>query len=72
MINAAGPWTAAVAALGGLRVPLEPSAGVMVTVDRRVCNMVINLLAPPGDGDIIVPQRRTSILPWPRRDPFCR
>lgn len=62
IINAAGPWTGEVAALGGVRVPLEPSAGAMVTIDRRVCNMVINLLAPPGDGDIIVPQRQTSIL----------
>ncbi len=62
VINTAGPWAARVAALGDLHVPLEPSAGAMVTIDRRVCNMVINLLAPPGDGDIIVPQRQTSIL----------
>jgi glycerol-3-phosphate dehydrogenase len=34
----------------------------MVTVQERLCNMVINLLAPPNDGDIIVPQRNTSIL----------
>jgi glycerol-3-phosphate dehydrogenase len=34
--------------------------------------MVINLLAPPDDGDIIVPQRNTSILgttSWAVEDP---
>jgi len=62
VINAAGPWAAGLAALGGLHVNLEPSAGAMATIDRRVCNMVINKLAPADDGDIIVPQRNTSIL----------
>jgi glycerol-3-phosphate dehydrogenase len=44
----------------------------MATVDKRLCNMVINLLAPPDDGDIIVPQRNTSILgttSWTVDDP---
>ncbi len=62
VVNAAGPWAAGLAALGGLQVNLEPSAGAMATIDRRVCNMVINKLAPADDGDIIVPQRNTSIL----------
>jgi len=62
IINAAGPWAPRVAAMAGISLALEPSAGVMATVNRRLCNMVINLLAPPGDGDIIVPQRSTSIL----------
>lgn len=72
IINAAGPWAAKVGALGGLQVALEPSAGAMITVDRRLCNMVINLLAPPADGDIIVPQRQTCILgttSWKVDDP---
>jgi glycerol-3-phosphate dehydrogenase len=72
IINAAGPWATRVGALGGLYVALEPSAGAMVTIDRRVCNMVVNLLAPPSDGDIIVPQRLTSILgttSWKVEDP---
>ncbi len=44
----------------------------MLTIDRRVCNQVLNLLAPPADGDIIVPQRNTSILgttSWAVTDP---
>jgi glycerol-3-phosphate dehydrogenase len=62
IINAAGPWSGQVVGMAGLPLPVQPSAGAMVTIDRRVCDMVLNLLAPPGDGDIIVPQRGTSIL----------
>ena len=62
IINAAGPWAPRIAGMAGIPLSIEPSAGVMATVSRRLCNMVINLLAPPGDGDIIVPQRNTSIL----------
>jgi glycerol-3-phosphate dehydrogenase len=72
IINAAGPWAPRVAAMAGVTLSLEPSAGVMVTLSRRLCNMVINLLAPPADGDIIVPQRNTSILgttSWTVDDP---
>lgn len=72
LVNAAGPWAGKVAALAGLKVEIEQSAGAMVTLGTRLCNMVINLLAPPGDGDIIVPQRQTSILgttSWTVADP---
>jgi glycerol-3-phosphate dehydrogenase len=72
IINAAGPWAPRVAELAGVSLLVEPSAGVMVTLSRRLCNMVINLLAPPADGDIIVPQRNTSILgttSWTVEDP---
>jgi glycerol-3-phosphate dehydrogenase len=62
IINAAGPWAPRIAEMAGISLSIEPSAGVMATVSRRLCNMVINLLAPPDDGDIIVPQRNTSIL----------
>jgi glycerol-3-phosphate dehydrogenase len=72
IINASGPWVPHVAEMAGVALALEPSAGVMVTLSQRLCNMVINLLAPPGDGDIIVPQRDTSILgttSWTVDDP---
>jgi glycerol-3-phosphate dehydrogenase len=62
IVNAAGPWASRIAGMAGISLALEPSAGVMATVEQRLCHMVINLLAPPGDGDIIVPQRNTSIL----------
>jgi glycerol-3-phosphate dehydrogenase len=72
IVNAAGPWAGKVARLAGAEVEVEPSAGAMVTVDGRVCNQVLNLLALPADGDIIVPQRNTSILgttSWTVSDP---
>lgn len=74
IINAAGPWAPRIAEMAGISLPLEPSAGVMVTLSKRLCNMVINLLTPPADGDIIVPQRNTSILgttSWTVDDPDC-
>jgi glycerol-3-phosphate dehydrogenase len=72
IINAAGPWAPRVAEMAGVTLSVEPSAGVMVALRRRLCNMVINVLAPPADGDIIVPQRNTSILgttSWTVDDP---
>ncbi|HSJ87431.1 MAG TPA: FAD-dependent oxidoreductase [Anaerolineales bacterium] len=72
IINAAGPWAPRIAEMAGVALAVEASAGVMVTLSRRLCNMVINLLAPPADGDIIVPQRNTSILgttSWTVEDP---
>jgi len=72
IINACGPWVKEIAAMGGVSIDMEASAGLMVTVNKRLCNTVINLLAPPGDSDIIVPQRQTSILgttSWVVEDP---
>ena len=72
VINCAGPWAGKVAALAGLTVPIQPGPGVMVAIDGRLSNMVINRLHPAGEGDIIVPQRRLSILgtsAWLETDP---
>ena len=72
VVNAAGPWAGEIAAMGGVEVPVLPTAGVMVTVDRRMNNMVVNRLDRPSDGDIVVPQRTTSIIgttSWKILDP---
>lgn len=62
VVNAAGPWSGRVAALAGARVPIRPSPGVLVAVTGRWCDRVINRLHPPGDGDIVLPQRGLSIV----------
>jgi len=62
VVNAAGPWADRVAALAGQDVPVTPAAGTMVAVEGRLTNMVVSRLRRPGDGDIIVPQRRLSII----------
>jgi len=62
VVNAGGPWAGHIAALAGVDVPIRPTAGVMVAMDRRLNNRVIHRLNRPSDGDIVVPQRQTSIL----------
>lgn len=72
VVNAAGPWSGKVAAMAGVEVPVQPSPGVLVAFQGRLCNMVINRLNLPGDGDIIVPQRGLSIVgttSWVAEDP---
>lgn len=72
VINAAGPWAAEIALKAGVTVPEVPTAGVMVTLDSRLNNMVLNRLNKPSDGDIIVPQRATSTIgttSWKVEDP---
>jgi glycerol-3-phosphate dehydrogenase len=71
VINAAGPWSGKVAQLSGCDVPVVPTAGVMVSLPQRINRMVIHRMYLPGDGDILVPQRLTSLLgtsAWPVAD----
>ena len=72
VINAAGPWAGDVAEMAGVKVPVQPTAGVMVTLDCRLNNMVMNRLNKPSDGDIVVPQRATCTIgttSWKVEDP---
>ena len=72
IVNASGAWAGRVAELAGVDVPIQPGPGVMVAIARRVTNMVINRLHPAGEGDIIVPQRKFSVLGtslWLAEDP---
>ncbi len=62
VVNATGPWADKIARMAGMDVPVSPTAGVMVTVNKRLNNMVVNRLNKPSDGDIVVPQRLTSII----------
>ncbi|HQK35670.1 MAG TPA: FAD-dependent oxidoreductase [Spirochaetales bacterium] len=62
VINAGGAWAKQIAALAKVHVPVTPAPGTMVAVKNRFTDKVISRLAPPGDGDIIVPQRELSII----------
>ena len=62
VINAAGPWGGQIAGRAGIDLPITPAPGTMVAVKGRLCNMVVSHLHPPGDGDIVVPQRRLSVV----------
>jgi glycerol-3-phosphate dehydrogenase len=72
VINAGGPWAGKIAALCGILLPITPAPGTMVAVKGRLTNMVVSHLHPSGDGDIVVPQRRLSIIgstQWTTDDP---
>jgi glycerol-3-phosphate dehydrogenase len=72
VVNAAGPWAGKVADMARVPVALSPSAGVMVSVRGRLCNMVVSRLHAPGDGDVVVPQRQQTVLgtgSWAIDDP---
>ena len=62
VVSATGAWAGTVGALAGLDVPITPAPGAMVAVRGRLTDMVISRLAPPGDGDILVPQRGLTII----------
>jgi glycerol-3-phosphate dehydrogenase len=62
VVNAAGPWAGRVARMADVELPIRPTPGVMVAVRGRHANMVVHRLAPPGDADIVVPQRNLSIV----------
>ena len=62
VVNAAGAWAGEVAALAGLSLPLKPGPGVMVALAGRLTDMVINHLHPAAEADIVVPQRKQTIV----------
>jgi glycerol-3-phosphate dehydrogenase len=72
VVNATGPWCERLAAMAGASVPVQPSPGVLLALVGRLCELVVNRLHPAGDGDIVVPQRRLSIVgtsSWTVEDP---
>lgn len=72
VINASGPWAEDIAGMAGIDVPVVPTPGVMVSMTGRYCQRVINRLNKSSDGDIVVPQRETSIIgtsSWTVEDP---
>ncbi len=62
VVNAAGPWTGQIGAMAGVEVPVALTPGVMISLRGRYTQRVINRLGLPSDGDIVVPQRETSIV----------
>ena len=72
VVNATGPWCERLAAMARATVPVQPSPGVLLALVGRLCDLVVNRLHMAGDGDIVVPQRRLSIVgtsAWTVTDP---
>jgi glycerol-3-phosphate dehydrogenase len=62
VINATGAWAGRITAMAGTQVPVIPTPGVMVAFDQRLVQRAINRLNSPGDGDIVLPQRRMVVV----------
>jgi glycerol-3-phosphate dehydrogenase len=62
IVNATGAWVGKIVEKVGASVPVKPTPGVMVAYDQRLAQRVINRLNVPGDGDIVIPQRRMMVV----------
>jgi glycerol-3-phosphate dehydrogenase len=62
-INAAGAWAGQIAAMAGIEgVTIVPGRGIMIAMNHRLVNTVVNRCTMPADGDIIVPIRTVSVI----------
>ena len=63
VLNAAGPWGGRVAAMAGFHdVNVVPGRGIMVGMNHRLVNTVVNRCVYPADGDIIVPVHTICVI----------
>ncbi len=63
VLNCAGPWAGRITELSGLPpVPVVPGRGIMIAMNHRLVNSVVNRLIYPADGDILVPVHTVSII----------
>ncbi|HEX4009595.1 MAG TPA: anaerobic glycerol-3-phosphate dehydrogenase subunit GlpA [Solirubrobacteraceae bacterium] len=62
-VNAGGAWAGQIADLAGIEgVRVLPGRGIMVAMNHRLVNTVVNRCQMPTDGDIIVPIRTVSVV----------
>ncbi|MEA2277446.1 MAG: glycerol-3-phosphate dehydrogenase [Solirubrobacteraceae bacterium] len=62
-VNAAGAWAGAIADLAGIEgVRVLPGRGIMIAMNHRLVNTVVNRCQMPTDGDILVPIRTVSVI----------
>jgi glycerol-3-phosphate dehydrogenase len=67
-VNAAGAWAGHIAELAGIEgVRILPGRGIMIAMNHRLVNTVINRCQMPTDGDILVPIRTVSVIGHHRR-----
>lgn len=63
VINTAGPWAGRIAELVGCYdVDVVPGRGIMIAMNHRLVNTVVNRCIYPADGDILVPVHTVSII----------
>lgn len=62
VVNATGAWAGQLGAMANVDVEVRPSKGVMVVMNVRQVDTVVNRCRPKGDADIVVPHETTAIL----------
>ncbi len=62
-INASGAWAGQIADMAGIEgVEIIPGKGIMIAMNHRLVNTVVNRCTMPADGDILVPIRTVSVI----------
>ena len=62
-LNASGAWAAQIVHMAGIEgVSVIPGKGIMIAMNHRLVNTVINRCTMPADGDILVPIRTVSVI----------
>jgi glycerol-3-phosphate dehydrogenase len=63
VLNASGAWAAQILHMAGIEdVGVIPGKGIMIAMNHRLVNTVINRCTMPADGDILVPIRTVSVI----------
>ncbi len=63
VINCAGAWAGQIAGLAGCHdVEVVPGRGIMIAMNHRLVNSVVNRCIYPADGDILVPVHTVCII----------
>jgi glycerol-3-phosphate dehydrogenase len=62
VVNAAGAWAGQIAQLAGCKVNVRAGMGVMIAMNHRLVNTVINRCKRPADGDILQPIRTVCVI----------
>jgi glycerol-3-phosphate dehydrogenase len=63
VLNASGAWAAQILHMAGIEdVGVVPGKGIMIAMNHRLVNTVINRCTMPADGDILVPVRTVSVI----------
>jgi glycerol-3-phosphate dehydrogenase len=62
-LNASGAWAAQIVRMAGIEgIGVIPGKGIMIAMNHRLVNTVVNRLNLPADGDILVPIRTVSAI----------
>ncbi|MFL5841168.1 MAG: anaerobic glycerol-3-phosphate dehydrogenase subunit GlpA [Thermoleophilaceae bacterium] len=62
-LNASGAWAAEIVQMAGIEgIGVIPGKGIMIAMNHRLVNTVVNRCTLPADGDILVPIRTVSVI----------